>query len=255
MIRRREFVAVLGGTAAAWPLTARAQQPKMPLIGWLNGGTRSEDNLRVIPFREGLKEAGYVEGRNVATEYRWAGGQYDRLPALAAELVPGVTTIGFLMNPDNLISEGTATDVRAAARSVGQEIVVLNASTADEIDKAFATAGQRGIGALLVAVVGLLFFSRRTQFAVLAASHKLPAIHDSRAYVEAGGLLSYGDDRADSYRQAGLYVGRILKGEKPADLPVLQPTKFEFSINLRTANALGITFPPSFRLRADHVIE
>jgi putative ABC transport system substrate-binding protein len=327
-MKRRSFITLLGTTAAACPLAARAQlRPAMPVIGWLSnsppGSTASPE------FRQGLSQAGFVEGRNVAFEYRFADGAYGRLPAMAADLVrrqvaviyaagshnatlaakaatattpivfatglgdpialglvaslnrpggnvtgvmyyasellpkrlellrelaPQMRVIGFLTNPASLASDGDVPEVQAAARSVGQEIVVLKASTVTEIDDAFATAAERGVGALLVS--GDSFFSTRTtQFAVLAARYKIPANYAARGYVEAGGLMSYGDDRAESTRQSGLYVGRILKGEKPAELPVLQPTKFDFVINLKTAKALGLEFPPSFHLRATEVIE
>jgi putative tryptophan/tyrosine transport system substrate-binding protein len=328
-LRRREFITLLGGVAA-WPLAARAQQPTMPVIGWLESGSGQLSHpYASAAFRKGLNEMGYVEGRNVAIEYRSADGQNDRLPELAAELVrrpvavifatettnsvqaamaatatipivfinggdpvklglvaslprpggnvtgvteyvgvlvakrlellrelvPQSTIMGFLTNPTNLNSEPNTTDIQAAAGSVGQQMIVLRASTVDEIDAAFATAARERAGALLVDGDGLLFSRRVDQLAALAARYGIPTNYPSRAFPEAGGLMSYGDDRLESWHQTGIYVGRILKGEKPADLPVLQPTKFEFVINLKTAKALGITFPPSFHLRADEVIE
>jgi putative ABC transport system substrate-binding protein len=327
-IMRREFITLLGGAAAAWPLAAGAQQPTMPVIGHLSAG------LAQLPpgdpfgaaFRKGLSEIGYVEGRNVAIESRSAQGRYDRLPALAAdlvqrkvaviyatgaansaqaakaatttipivfqngsdpikvglvpslnrpggnatgvvyfistlvakrlemlrELVPQARLIGFLTNPKNSISD--ITDLQANARSVGQEITVLTAGTADEIGNAFATAAQRSIGALLVDG-DPLFNSRRIQFAVLAAHHRIPTSYPARVFPEAGGLMSYSDDRLESARLAGTYVGRILKGEKPADLPVLQPTKFDLVINLATAKTLGLTVPPTLLVQATELIE
>jgi putative ABC transport system substrate-binding protein len=327
-VKRRDFITLLGGAAAAWPLAARARQPAMPVIGWLESGSRQTTADYSPAFRRGLAEAGYVEGQNVAIEYLFADSQYDRLPTLAAEfvrrrvaiiyaintanavqaakaatseipivfangsdpvklglaeslnrpgrnvtgvsyyvgalvakrlellreLVPQAITIGFLTNPTNLISERDTIDLQTAAGSVGQQIIVLNASTVDELDTAFATAAQGRVGALLVDV-DQLFNRRRDQIVALAARYKIPANYATRAFAEAGGLMSYGDDRLESVRQSGIYVGRILKGENPANLPVLLPTKFEFVINVKTANALGLTFPPSFHLRADEVIE
>jgi putative tryptophan/tyrosine transport system substrate-binding protein len=328
-LRRREFVTLLGSAAVAWPLAARAQQPTMPVIGWLESGSKQLSPYASAGFRQGLNEMGYVEGRNVAIEYRWADGQNDRLPELAAELVrrrvavifatdttnsaqaaraatvmipivfttggdpvklglvaslprpggnvtgvttyvgalvakrlellrelvPQATIMGFLTNPTNLSSDPNTTDIQAAAGSVGQQMIVLRASTVDEIDAAFATAARERAGALLVDGDGLLFSRRAEQLAALAARYGIPANYPTRLFPEVGGLMSYGDDRLESWHQTGIYVGRILKGEKPADLPVLQPTKFEFVINLKTAKALGITFPPSFHLRADEVID
>ena len=322
-MRRRDFITLLCGTAA-WPLAARAQQRALPVIGFLGNGEQGADALAA--FRGGLNDEGYVEGLNVAIEYASAHGEYDRLPALAAELVqrrvavifataptnavyaakaatstipivfvtggdpvklgfvaslsrpggnvtgvsyftteltlkrlelvrelvPGVATIAVLSNPASTrTDEG---DIEAAARSVGQRIVILHAGTAGEIDTAFSIMAQQGAGALLV--VGESFLtSRRDQIAALAARNLIPAVYNNYLYVVAGGLMSYGDDRLESQRLAGRYIGRILNGEKPADLPVLQPTKFQFVINLTAAKALGLTFPLSFQLRADEVIE
>ena len=322
-MRRREFITLLGG-AAAWPPAVRAQQRALPVIGFLGNGEQGADTLAA--FRSGLNDAGYVEGHNVAIEYASAHGEYDRLPALAAELVqrrvavifataptnavyaakaatstipivfvtggdpvklgfvaslnrpggnvtgvsyftteltpkrlelvrelvPGVATIAVLSNPASTrTDEG---DIEAAARSVGQRIVILHAGTAGEIDTAFSIMAQQGAGALLV--VGDAFLtSRRDQIATLAVRNLIPVIYNNYLYVVAGGLMSYGDDRLESQRLAGRYIGRILNGEKPANLPVLQPTKFQFVINLKAAKALGLTFPLSFQLRADEVIE
>ena len=323
-MKRRDFIALLGG--AAWPLAARAQQPASPVIGFLGNGEQGEGTLAA--FRSGLNDAGYVEGHNVAIEYASAHGEYDRLPALAAELVqrrvavifataptnavyaakaatstipivfvtggdpvklgfvaslsrpggnvtgvsyftteltlkrlelvrelvPGVAAIAVLSNPANTRTQSDESDIEAAARSVGQRIVILHAGTAGEIDTAFSIMAQQGAGALLV--VGDAFLtSRRDQIAALAARNLIPAVYNNYLYVVAGGLMSYGDDRLESQRQAGRYIGHILNGEKPADLPVLQPTKFQFVINLKTAKALGITFPTSLLVPADEVIE
>jgi putative ABC transport system substrate-binding protein len=326
-LRRRDFIAGLGG-AVAWPLVARAQQQQaMPVIGFLSGVTDQSAAIQAA-FRKGLAEMGYVEGRNVTIDVRSATRVDQLLPlaaelvqrrvavlvaadnattALAAkaatatipivfangadpvrlglvaslarpggnttgvsffvgplvakrlemlrELVPDASTIGFLTNPGNLISSGDTSDLLAAARSIGQRIIVLNASTVEEIDAAFATAAREDVKALLIDAAGLLFGSQTDRIVALAARHRIPTSYTNRNWVEAGGLMSYSDDRAESQRQAGVYVGRILKGDKPGDLPVLQPVKFDFAINLRTAKALGIEFPPSFRLRADVVIE
>jgi len=325
-MQRREFIAGLGSAAVAWPLEARAQQPAMPVIGFLYGGSAP---VLGTGFFKGLNEMGYVVGRNVAVEYRYAENQFDRLPALAADLVrrrvavivatggtvavpakaatttipivfstggdpvalglvaslnrpganvTGVTlfvsevvtqrlrwlrelvpqaatsTIGFLKNPTNPLSEPDTSKILAAARSVGQQISVLRASTVDEIDAAFAAAAERHLGALIVD--GDTFFSGRPdQMAALAVRYKIPSSYATRAFAEAGGLMSYGDNRNESLRQAGIYVGRILKGDKPSDLPVLQPTKFELVVNLKTAKALGLTVPQTLLVAADEVIE
>ena len=326
-LRRREFIAGLGGAAAVWPLLTRAQQA-MPVIGYLDGGREQPLATVQAGFRKGLSDMGYTEGRNVAIAMR-ATAQIDQLPALAAELVecqvaaiyapapanaalaakaatakipivfinagdpvrlglvasiarpggnvtgvmnyvstlvakrleqvrelvPQGATIGILTNPDNLASAATMSDVTAAARSIGQKIIVLKASTPDEIDAAFVAAAQQGVGALLVDAVGLLFFSRSNQILALAARYRIPASYGTPGFVEAGGLMSYSDDRFETQRQAGIYVGRILKGEKPADLPVLQPSKFEFVINLKTAKALGLTIPPMLYALANEIIK
>jgi putative ABC transport system substrate-binding protein len=323
---RREFIVLLGG-AAAWPLAAGAQQTTMPVIGFLNGASPIEYAPFVASFRQGLKEAGYVDGRNAIIEYRWAEGHYDRLPALAAdlirrnvaviaatsspaaqaakeatstvpivfttgddpiklglvaslnrpggnvtgvsnllvdlgskqlgllrELVPGSTAIAVLMNPNFPGTERQLRDVEAAARVLGLQPIVLRVSTEGEIDAAFATMAQQGVGALLVGT-DPFFLVRGDQIVALAARHAIPTIYPLREFAIAGGLMSYGSDFADSYRQAGVYTGRVVRGEKPADLPVQRSTKFEFVINFKTANALGLAVPNSMQLLADEVIE
>ena len=325
-IGRRELLAALGGAAAAWPLAARAQQPAMPVIGYLNPGSPESDTLRLTGLRRGLNETGYVEGRNVVIEYRWAGNQVDRLPELAAdlvrlrvavivavgvstfaakaattsipivfgaganpvqlglvgslnrpggnltgfnvfagelgakalallhELVPSAATIGFLENPNNPTSELTARDVLAAAPVAGVKVQILKASTDREIEAAFANRVQARTEALRVG--SDLFFGNRIERLIeLAAHHAIPTMYAFREFVVAGGLISYGTNQTETYRQVGLYTGRILKGEKPADLPVQQTTKPELIINLKTAKALGLTVPPSILARADEVIE
>jgi putative tryptophan/tyrosine transport system substrate-binding protein len=327
-MRRREFITLLGGAAAAWPLAASAQQPAMPVIGFL--GSPSPDGYRqeMVAFKQGLAEAGYVEGRNVAIEFRWAQDQYDRLPMLAAdlvqrrvavivavgavnsplaakaatatlpivfqtgsdpveiglvaslnrpggnvtgmtaisrellakrlealrEIVPNVTAIGLLANPNNPNTEPSVRELQALARAGGWVLNVVAASTDSDLDAAFTTLVQRKAGAFLNATDGL-FQNQRDHIVALAARHAMPGIYQDREAVAAGGLMSYGASRTDSYRRLGGYVGRILKGAKPADLPVMQPTKFEFALNLKTATALGLDVPTSILLRADEVIE
>jgi putative ABC transport system substrate-binding protein len=326
-MKRREFITLLGG-AVAWPLAARAQQPPIPVIGFLSAASFEAYTDRVRAFRQGLRDAGYVEGDNVAIEYRWAEGQYDRLPALAAELVrrqvavivaaptasalaansatatiPIVFTVGddpvklglvsslarpsgnltgvnffgselaskrlellreliprvgrlaVLVNPSNAtISEITVREVEAAARAMGVQVQVFNASTSHEIDAAFANLVRERSDAVFVG--GDAFFSsRRVQLATLAARYLIPSSFSQREITEAGGLMSYAANLRDTYRQTGVYVGRILKGAKPADLPVVQSTKFELVINNQTARMLGLTIPPGVLAIADEVIE
>jgi ABC-type uncharacterized transport system substrate-binding protein len=327
-VRRRRFIELLGGAAATWPLVARAQQPAMPVIGYLSGFSSTTFPTLLAAFREGLAAAGYVEGRNVAIEYRWAEGQYDRLPALAAELVrrqvaviaatgvtasgvaakgattaipivfatggdpvklglvaslnrpvgnvtgitwlsntmapkrlellrelvPHARTIGFLLNPGNPNIPTETVDVQAAADPLGLRVYMAKASTADEIDTAFADFVQARVDTLFIAG-DPFFFARRVQVTILAARHAIPLCSDSRANVEAGGLMSYGASTTEMYREVGLYTGRILKGEKPADLPVQQLTKFELVLNLRTAKTLRIEIPTKLLALADVVIE
>jgi putative ABC transport system substrate-binding protein len=326
-MKRRDFITLLGGAAAAWPLAASAQQPAMPVIGFLSG--TSPETARLRAFRQGLKDAGFIEGENVAIEYRWADDQTDRLPALAAELaqrrvaviaaiggipsalaakaatttipivflvgvdpvrlglvsslprpggnltginvinselaskrlellralVPGAIRIGVLVDPTNASgTDATLRDVGAAARTMGLQIQVLNASTSLELDAAFATLVRERSAALIVGSTPF-FFDRRVQLALLAARHAAPAIYQDRHHAEVGGLISYGASLGDAYRHIGVYAGRILKGAKPADLPVVQPTRFELVINVSTARMLGLTVPDALLATADEVIE
>jgi putative ABC transport system substrate-binding protein len=321
-MKRREFITLLGGGAVAWPLAARAQQPAMPVIGFLGIGSPDVFAYIVRAFRQGLSETGFVEGRNVAIEYSWANDQLDRLPALAAnlvrrqvnlivanstaaalvakaatttipvvfqvgvdpveaglvaslnrpggnltgvtslamelgpkrlellhELVPAATNIGVLFNPNNPLSS----DLQAAARTLGIELH-LHASTERDLDTVFATLARLRVGALLINP-SLLFNTLSEQLATLTLRHALPAIFQFREFAAAGGLLSYGGSITENYRLLGVYTGRILKGEKPADLPVQQSAKIELIINLKTAKALGITVPQLLLGRADEVIE
>jgi ABC-type uncharacterized transport system substrate-binding protein len=326
-MRRREFVSLIGGAAAVWPLAAWAQQAAMPVVGFLSSGSPDKDANRERALRQGLAEAGYEEGRNVAIEYRWAESHYDRLPALAADLIlhrvaaivagavdaahaakaatstipivffmsgdpvteglvaslnqPGgnltgvtsfagvlsskrlellrelVPTAGFvavLINPSNSNARFRLKEVEDASLVLALKTHVVNASNQDDIDVTVASLVQRGNGALLV-VDDPLFSSQRIKLVTLAARYRIPTIYFQSEFVAAGGLISYGTDYAEMYRQVGTYTGQILKGAKPADLPVLQSTKFEFVINLQTARALGLEVPPSLLARADEVIE
>jgi putative tryptophan/tyrosine transport system substrate-binding protein len=327
-MRRREFITLLGGGATSWPLAASAQQPAMPVVGFLHSGSRDAFARPLAAFHQGLGEAGYVEGRTVAIEYRWAENHYDRLPAMAAdlvsrgvsviatpgstpaalaakaaapeiplvfligndpvklglvaslnapggnvtgvsflinaleakklevmhELVPAASTIGVLLNPKNPLVDTQLKDVQEAARILGLKVVALNVGSEAEIGAAFATLVEQRGGALLV-TADPAFTSWRDPMIALAARNAVPTVYHLREFTDAGGLISYGTSLADGYRLVGLYVGRILKGTKPADLPVQQPTKFELVINLKTAKALGLKIPETFLLRADEVIE
>jgi putative tryptophan/tyrosine transport system substrate-binding protein len=328
-MRRRDFITGIAGSAAAWPLAARAQRPTMPVVGFLHPDSPDGFTERLRGFRQGLKDTGYIEGESVAIEYRWAENQMDRLPALAAELVrrqvaviaapggpgpalaskaatatipivflvaedpvrlglvasiarpggnltginffnaeltakrlellrelvPAAARVAVLVNPTNAATvETTLRDVEPAARAIGLQVQVLNASTSREIDAAFATPVRERPDAVFV-VLDPFFNSRRVQLVHLASRHALPATYALRNYVEAGGLMSYGTNVTDAYRQVGTYAGRILKGAKPEDLPVVQSTKFELVINAQTARLLNLTVPPTLLATADEVIE
>jgi putative tryptophan/tyrosine transport system substrate-binding protein len=328
-IGRRDFITLLGGAATAWPLAARAQQPAMPVVAFINGRSPEDAARQGAAFRKGLAETGYVEGHNVAVEYHWLDGRYDRLPALVAdlvrrrvaviatpistpaalaaktatstipivfgvgedpvklglvtslgrpggnatginsfvgeivakrlgllhELVPKAVRIALLVNPANAsTAEATLRDIPEAAGAFGLQIQIFKASTSREIEAAFATLAREPADALFIAPDGF-FVSRRVQLALLAMRHGIPMAHSAREAVEAGALMSYGTDSADMFRQVGVMTGQVLKGAKPADLPVLQSTKFEFVINLQTARALGLDVPPTLLARADEVIE
>jgi putative tryptophan/tyrosine transport system substrate-binding protein len=326
-MRRRDFITLLGG-AAAWPLAARAQQQTMPVVGFLHDSWPEPRANLLAAFRQGLSEVGFVDGRNVMIDYRWAQDQLDRLPGLAADLVrrqvavivavggvgpalaakaaadaipivfqaaadpvklglvgsinrpgdnatgvtyftvelgpkrlgllrelmPGGADVVVLVNPQSLVAESALKDMQAAADAVGQQLSVLHASNNPEINGAFPAMVQKRAPALVI-IPDALFTGRRVQLATLAARYAVPAIYSSREFAEVGGLMSYGANLADIYRQIGTYTGRILKGTKPADLPVVQPTKFEFVINLATAKALGLEVPATLLARADEVIE
>jgi len=327
MIKRREFVAGLG-SAAVWPVVARAQQPAVPMIGWLSSQSADDDHkYNIVAFLQGLKEAGFVEGQNVAVEYRYAENQFDRLPALAADLirrrvavivavsldpalvakattvttpivfstgsdpvamglvaslnrpganvtgiaalaaelspkqlqllrevVPDASRFGVLVDPAVPATPSVTTDLQAAARTLGLQLVVVNARTDSDLETAFATFSQQLVGAVLVGLS--TFYTRRTeQLAALAARHALPAIYPFREFALAGGLISYGSSIGYAYHQVGIYTGRILKGDKPTDLPVQQVTKLELVINLKTAKALGLTIPETLLATADEVIQ
>jgi putative ABC transport system substrate-binding protein len=282
-MRRREFLGALVG-AVAMPLAARAQQPAMPVIGFLSGRSLASDSDVVAAFHRALNEAGYVNGQNVAIEFRWADGQLDRLPELAAdlverkvavifagasditnalwpkrlellrELIAPTPLIAFLVNSNNLNHTPAMRELNAVARRIGQDVMVLNANAEGDFEAAFATLLEKRAGALVVSD-DALFMNSRAVLAALAVRHAVPAIFGRREFIAAGGLMSYGASTVDQYYQSGVYVGRILKGAKPADLPFLQPTKFELGINLKTAKALGLTVPPTLIARADEVIE
>jgi putative ABC transport system substrate-binding protein len=326
-LQRREFITLLGSAAVAWPLAARAQQPTMPVVGFLHGGSPNAFARLLDAFRQGLKDAGYVEHHNVGIEYRWAESQSDRLPALAADLVrrqiaaiaafsppaalaakaatstipivfangadpvelglvkslnrPGgnVTGVSFLINtlgskqiellhdlvpkaaliaalvdPNNADASTQVKHAEEAARALGLDLLVLSATTAQHIDAAFAEFVQAQAGALLVGS-SVLFRNQEHQIVALAARHAVPTFYNNRDYVAAGGLISYATSIAEGYRQAGIYTGKILKGAKPTELPVVQSTKFELVINLKTAKALGLEIPPTLLAIADEVIE
>ncbi|MGA7390998.1 MAG: ABC transporter substrate-binding protein [Pseudolabrys sp.] len=327
-MERREFITLLGGAGVAWPLAARAQQPTMPVIGFLSARTAASGASMAAAFRQGLTEAGYVEGKNLRIEYRWAAGHYDRLKALAEELVgrhvavivaisgtpaalaakaattaipiifanggdplasglvaslsrptgnitgvtfytvalagkrmnllrglvPTATVMGLLVNPNNPIEETEAKDAEGAARALGLRLHVVNATSDREIDIAFLNLIERRIDALVVGS-DPLFVGLSDKLVALAVRHAMPTMYYAREFPDAGGLMSYGSRQNDAYHQAGLYVGKILQGAKPVDLPVMQPTKFEFVINLKTAKALGLTVPPMLLAQADVVID
>ena len=324
-MKRREFIALLAGAAAAWPLGARAQQPVMALVGLLSSAQL--DDRQIGAIRQGLKDAGYIEGRNVAIKYRSADARFDRLPALAAdlvadpvvaiialappaavaakaatatipiifatgadpvglglvssfnrpggnatgvtfvvntlgakrlellrELVPSASVIGLLINPGNPTSDSQTSDVQAAARAIGVEPLILNVGSERNIDAAFASAVQQRVNAVIVGADSF-FVSRSDQLVGLTARHAMPAVYFLREFADIGGLVSYGPSQTDAYRLAGGYAARILKGEKPADLPVVQSVKFELVVNLKAAKALGLTVPDNLLARADEVIE
>jgi putative ABC transport system substrate-binding protein len=326
-VKRREFITLLGGAAVAWPLAARAQQPAMPVVGFLHYASPDTFAHIAEAVRRGLKEAGYVEGQNVTIEYRWAHGHYDRLPALAADLVrrqvtvitaggtvaagaakgatadipivftsgadpvwsglvgslsrpganltgasliaaemavkrleftrellPHARTIAMIINPSYPRADSEMAEVEAAGRVIGLQTQRVSASSERDLDAAFATISRMRVDAVMVGTDGY-FVTRRDQIVALAARYAMPGIYPFPDFPAAGGLTSYGASLTDAYRQAGVYTGRVLKGAKPADLPVLQPTKFELVINLKTAKALGLTIPPSLLARADQVIE
>ncbi len=327
-MRRREFITLLGGTALAWPVAARAQQPAMPVVGFLSPGLPEPSSFLVAAFREGLKEASYVEGQNVIIEYRWAKGHYDQLQTLAAdlvrrqvaviaatggtisaqaakaatttipivfnvgddpiksglvasfnrpggnitgvntlspvleakrlgllrELVPQATLVAVLLNPTNPDAELQRRNLQVAASAIGQQLRIFNASSETDFDMAFGALVQQRADALLVGN-DVFFTNRREQIVTLVSRHAIPAIYAFRSFAESGGLMSYSTNLVEVYRQVGLYVGRALKGEKPGDLPVVQPTRFELVINLKTAKALGVKISDNLLSLADEVIE
>jgi putative tryptophan/tyrosine transport system substrate-binding protein len=327
-MRRRHFITLIGGAAATWPLATRAQQPVMPVLGFLDVGSQAVNAPLVAAFREGLGEVGYDEGNNVTIEYRWANGDYDRLPALAAELVrvpvavlatgggaaaaraaqtatktipivfdaagnpvelgmveslnhpggnmtgvnqmveelaskevglihelvPQAHVIAILVSPQYPSTDAIVKSTRAAANALGCDLQILNAASEQDIDTAFSSLARPRVGALFVAP-NPFFYNRRDRIIELAARHAIPALYVRREFAAAGGLISYGTSLTDTYRQVGIYAGRILKGDKPADLPVVQSTKFELVINLKTAKVLGLNIPPKLQALADEVIE
>jgi putative ABC transport system substrate-binding protein len=326
-MRRRDFIKAIAGSIAAWPCAARAQQPALPVVGFLHSDSPEPNVTRVSAFRKGLGEAGYVEGQNAAIEFRWAAGHDNRLPELAADLIrrrvaviaalstpaalaakaatttipivfnsaadpvalglvaslnrpggnvtgvsyqtvelgakhlgmlreltPGANRFVALVNPNSALTEAVVKDLQASASALGLPIEILRAGTAREIDAAFANLVQKPGGALLVAP-DVFFTGRRAQIVTLAARHAVPAVYPVPDFAEIGGLMSYGPNIVDMYQQTGIYVGRVLKGDKPADLPVLQPTKFELVVNLNTARAVGIAIPNTLLALADKVIE
>jgi len=327
-MKRREFLGVLGSAAATLPRAAHATQPAIPVIGFISARTVKDSEFVVAAFRRGLNESGFIEGKNVTIEFRWAENRYDQLPALAAELArrpvaviaaisgtptalaakaatatipivfaiggepvtPGLVTslnrpggnitgasffasalgtkrlemlrellptaaiLGVLVNPSNPSSVLERENVEAAARAIGQQIKVINASTEDHLDAAFATSAENRAGALLV-TGDPFFFRHRVKLVALAARNRLPTIYFLPEFAEVGGLMSYGPNQSDTYHQAGIYVGRVLKGEKPGDLPVMLPTRFQLTLNLKTARALGLKIPPTLLIRADKLIE
>lgn len=326
-MKRRDFVKAIAGSAALWPLAVRAQQPVVPVIGFMNGGSSKVLARLAVAFRQGLSETGYVENQNIAIEYRWAEGHYEQLPAMAADLVrrqvsviaatgtqaalaakaatskipiifetagdpialglvgslnrpnrnvtgitqlsselvakrlsllhdlvPAASTIGFLVNPTDPRFVSQTKDMQEAAKTFGVQIQVVNASTDGELESAFADLSQLRVGALMVGT-GEFFNSRTEKIAALAAQQHVPAMYQYRQFADVGGLVSYGPHITDAYRQAGIYCSRILKGEKPADLPVVRATKFEMVINRKTAKALGLAIPSGVLAIADEVIE
>jgi ABC-type uncharacterized transport system substrate-binding protein len=326
-MRRREFIGLIGGAAAAWSFAAHGQQAGMPVIGFMSSRSPEDSMYLLAAFRQGLGETGFIEDQNVAIEFRWAQGQYQRLPVFAAdlvsrrvvvftavggetsalaakqatstipivfvstdpvksglvesynrpggnatgsflattemepkrfgllhELVPGVPLIGALLNPNVPEAARQLSELEQAARTIGRRLFIAKASDDEGLNAAFSLLLQQGIGALLVAA-DAYFDTRRDRIIAFAAQNRLPAVYHFREYAFAGGLVSYGPSVTDAYRQAGIYTGRILKGEKPADLPVVQPTKFDFVINMKTAKVLGLEIPPTLLARADEVIE
>jgi putative ABC transport system substrate-binding protein len=328
IMRRRDFIAIVGGAAAVWPVATRAQQPGLPLVGFLGSETADLWESRVRAFRQGLSETGFYEGRNVIVEYRWANSRYDQLPALAADLarrpvkviaalgsvpsaraaksatttipivfyiggdpvefglvaslnrpggnltglttlnvevapkrlealhqlVPSATTFALLINPTNPDSDVLSRDAEAAVHTLGLQLRVVEASSERDFDAVFASLNQMRVGGLVIGVDPFLG-ARSEQIAALAIRHKVPTVWNNREFAEAGGLMSYGSNRTDQFRLAGVYTGRILKGEKPADLPIQQATKVQLVINMKTAKALGLEVPATLLTRADEVIE